>query len=214
MTSNASPLHGLYAITDPLLLPGDQLLAGVEAALRGGARFIQYRDKTASAATKYEQARALRPLCRRYGAYLIINDDVALALAVDADGVHLGQHDGRLAAARAALPGKLLGVTCHASLELAAAAATCADYLAFGRFFASATKPSAPPCELATLTAARARFALPLLAIGGVTPDNGGQLRAAGASLLAAIHGVFGGQDIEAAARRYAALFADANGAS
>ncbi|NQD39091.1 thiamine phosphate synthase [Permianibacter sp. IMCC34836] len=203
-----APLSGLYAITDPNLLHGDRLLAGVEAALRGGARVIQYRDKAASPAEQRERALALRACCHRHGGKLLINDDVALALAVDADGVHLGQSDGQLAAARAALPGKLLGVTCHSSLELAAAAAAAgADYLAFGRFFPSQTKPSAPPCDVATLTAARHRFALPLLAIGGVTPDNGGQLRKAGADLLAAIHGVFGADDIEAAARRYAALF-------
>lgn len=201
-------LTGLYAITDPQLLPGPRLLAGVEAALRGGARYIQYRDKTATAAEQAERALALRALCRQHHGYLLINDDVALALAVDADGVHLGQSDGQLTTARAALPGKLLGVTCHASLELAAtAAAAGADYLAFGRFFPSQTKPTAPPCELATLTAARARFSLPLLAIGGVTPDNGGHLRTAGADLLAAIHGVFGVDDIEAAAGRYAVLF-------
>lgn len=201
-------LSGLYAITDPALLSGPRLVPGVEAALRGGARFIQYRDKTASPAEQYQRAQALRECCHRHGGKLLINDDVALALAVDADGVHLGQSDGQLAAARAALPGKLLGVTCHGSLELAAtAAAAGADYLAFGRFFPSQTKPTAPPCDITTLTAARARFALPLLAIGGVTPDNGDQLRAAGADLLAAIHGVFGADDIAAAARRYAVLF-------
>ena len=202
-------LQGLYAITDPVLLPVERLLPAVAAALRGGARFLQYRDKLASAAEREQRARVLLALCRQQGAKLLINDDVALARTVDADGVHLGQSDGDLAAARAALPGKLLGVTCHDSLELAArAAAEGADYLAFGRFYPSQTKPSAPPCTLATLSEARARFALPLLAIGGVTPDNGGHLRAAGADLLAAIHGVFGADDVEAAARRYAALFA------
>ncbi len=202
------PLTGLYVITDPALLPADRLLAGVSAALRGGARFVQYRDKTASADERVARAGLLRQLCRQHGAALLINDDVELALAVDADGVHLGQSDGDLAAARQALPGKLLGVTCHDSLPLARqAAAAGADYLAFGRFFPSHTKPSAPPCALNTLTTARAEFALPLLAIGGVTPDNGAQLRAAGADLLAVIHGVFGADDVEAAARRYASLF-------
>ena len=202
-------LAGLYAITDPALLPGERLFTAVAAALRGGARFIQYRDKTASPAEQLSRALGLKALCREHpGSRLLINDDVALALAADADGVHLGQSDGDLAAARAALPGKILGVTCHSSLDLAARAVSAgADYLAFGRFFPSQTKPSAPPCELTTLITARSRFALPLLAIGGVTPDNGGHLRAAGADLLAAIHGVFGADDVEAAARRYAALF-------
>ncbi len=201
-------LTGLYVITDPALLPADRLLAAVSAALRGGARLVQYRDKPATATERFTRASALQQLCRQHGARLLINDDVELARAVDADGVHLGQSDGDLAAARAALPGKLLGVTCHGSLELAErAAAAGADYLAFGRFFPSRTKPSAPPCPVATLTVARTRFALPLLAIGGVTPDNGAQLRAAGADLLAVIHGVFGADDIEAAARRYSTLF-------
>lgn len=202
------PLSGLYAITDPDLLPPERLLPAVAAALRGGARFIQYRDKHATPLQQRERALALRELCHRHGARLLINDDVELAVAVAADGVHLGQSDGDLVAARAALPGKLLGVTCHDSLTLAQHAADAgADYLAFGRFFPSRTKPGAPPCALATLQEARSRFALPLLAIGGVTPDNGGQLRTAGADLLAAIHGVFGADDIEAAARRYSALF-------
>ncbi len=199
-------LRGLYAITDPGLLPGERLLTGVEAALRGGARVIQYRDKLANANERRERAKRLLDCCHHYGALLFINDDAELAQQVGADGVHRGQSDD----AHQPLPvGLLSGVTCHGDLALAErAAAHGVDYLAFGRFFDSPTKPTAPPCSLATLQAARTRFALPLLVIGGVTPDNGAPLIAAGADMIAAISGVFAADDIEAAARRYTQLFA------
>lgn len=198
-------LRGLYAITDPLLLPGERLYTGVAAALRGGARCIQYRDKTATPTQKHERAQQLLTLCRRFDALFFINDDLTLAEQIGADGVHRGQSDE---AKRTPTRALLIGTTCHGDLALAdAAVAHGAHYLAFGRFFASPTKPNAPPCSLATLQAARQRFERPLLAIGGVTPDNGAPLIAAGADMIAAISGVFGADDIEAAARRYTQLF-------
>jgi thiamine-phosphate pyrophosphorylase len=203
-------LSGLYAITpDALLRDPPRLLAAVAAAVRGGARLIQYRDKFHTGDARLALARALRQTCHAGGARLIVNDDAQLAHAAGADGVHLGAGDGSLAAARAQLGVQaLIGATCGNSLDRARAAiAEGADYVAFGRLFASNTKPDAPPAELATLRAARRELATPVCAIGGITPDNAPQVIAAGADLIAAVDGVFGAADIEAAARAYARLW-------
>jgi thiamine-phosphate pyrophosphorylase len=206
---NLKPLRGLYAITDATLTPGDALIPAVAAALRGGARVIQYRDKRADAARRDEEAAALAALCAAHGALLIVNDDVELAAAAGAAGVHLGRDDPQLHAARRRLgAAAIIGVSCYNELARAqAAAAEGADYVAFGRFFPSRTKPGAVAATPELLTAARRALDLPLVAIGGITPDNGAQLLAAGADMLAVIHAVFGQPDIEAAARRFADLF-------
>lgn len=203
-------LRGLYVITDSALLGGsDRLVPAVAAAIAGGAALVQYRDKSADAGRRRWEAEDLAMLCRPLGIPLIINDDVALAVAVGAGGVHLGLEDGDIAAARAALgPAAIIGATCHADLERAQAAVEAgADYVAFGRFFPSRTKPGAPPATLALLREARARLRVPLCAIGGVTPENAPELVAAGADLLAVVHGVFGQPDIRAAAAAYAGVF-------
>lgn len=205
------PLRGLYAITDARLLADGRLLPYAEAALRGGARLLQYRDKSRDDARRHREAEALRACCERHGAHLIINDDAELAARLGV-GVHLGQEDGSLAAARALLGRQaLIGATCHARLELAeAAAAEGASYVAFGRFFDSATKPSAPGASPALLETARARLGLPLVAIGGVTLDNAPALIARGASLVAVVHALFAADDaaeVERRARAFSALF-------
>ncbi len=196
---------GLYAITDG---PRADLLGAVRQALEGGARLLQYRDKTADAPRRLDEAHALRALCRTHGAALIVNDDVALAAAVGADGVHLGREDGELAAARATLGERaIIGVSCYNSLERARALAGAgADYLAFGAFFPSPTKPHAPRAtpELLRQAAALGR---PLVAIGGITPDNAPSLVAAGADYLAVISALFRADDVRAAAQRIAALY-------
>ena len=181
----SQPLQGLYAITDPQLTPGDRVLSAAEAALRGGATLLQYRDKPADADTRRHRAARLALLCKDYGARFIVNDDAALAAEVEADGVHLGQSDGAVGRARMLLgDDKLIGVSCHGRLDLAQKAADeGADYLALGRFFESRTKPGAPPASLDTLREARRRFSLPLVAIGGVNPHNARQLIEAGADL-------------------------------
>lgn len=204
---NAS-LQGLYAITpDALVRDPPRLLTAVTAAMRGGARLIQYRDKINPPDARITIAAALLARCRDAGARLIINDDATLAASVGADGVHLGAGDGSLAAARALLGADaVIGATCGNSLERARRAiAAGADYIAFGRFFASVTKPDAPPAALATLQAARDELGVPICAIGGITPANLAAVIAAGADCIAAIDGVFGGDDIEAAARAYVA---------
>ena len=117
-------IHGLYAITDPALIPDRQLLPAAEAALRGGARLLQYRDKTATPEQRRQRAAQLQTLCRHHGALFLVNDDPALAAEIDADGVHIGQSDGGIARARRLLgPGKIIGVTCHSDLTLAEQAA-------------------------------------------------------------------------------------------
>ena len=203
-------LRGLYAITDSELLKG-KLLPYVEAALKGGATLLQYRDKSNDDARRLREAEALRELCNRYGAALIINDDAELAARLGV-GLHLGQDDGSLSVARALLGRKaIIGSTCHAQLELAEAAAReGASYVAFGRFFDSNTKPGAPNASVELLAAAKAKINLPIVAIGGVTLDNAPTLIAQGASMVAVVHGLFGAEsaaEVERRARAFSALF-------
>jgi thiamine-phosphate pyrophosphorylase len=197
--------RGLYVITDG---PRPNLLEVVALALAGGARLLQYRDKTTDHSRRLTEARAIRALCVARGVPMIINDDVALALATGAAGVHLGEDDGDVAAARAELgPEAIIGVSCYDSLDRARQLALGgADYLAFGAFFPSPTKPHArrAPFELLRQTAA---LRLPRVAIGGITPDNGGSLIDAGADYLAVISAVFGDPDVRGAARRFTDLF-------
>ncbi len=201
-------IAGLYAIT-PDLADTDDLLYRVRAALAGGARVLQYRNKTADPQLRLTQARALQSLCVARGVPLIINDHLDVALAVDAAGLHLGGDDGDIAAARARLgTGKLLGVSCYDRLELAEAAlAAGADHIAFGSFFVSSIKPDAvrPPPDL--VTRAKKRFAVPVVGIGGITPANAPQLISAGIDAVAVISAVFAAPDIEAAAREFQSLF-------
>lgn len=203
-------LRGLYAITDSELLKG-RLLPYVEAALKGGATLLQYRDKSTDDARRLREAEALRELCNRYGAALIINDDAELAARLGV-GLHLGQTDGSLSVARALLGRKaIIGGTCHAQLELAdAAAREGASYVAFGRFFNSNTKPGAPAADVELLDAAKTRINLPIVAIGGVTLDNAPALIAHGASMVAVVHGLFSADsaaEVERRARAFSDLF-------
>jgi thiamine-phosphate pyrophosphorylase len=202
-------IHGLYAIADSAYLDAARFVPAVRAALEGGARVIQYRDKKSDGATREHIARELSALCHSFNAPLIINDDVALARAVGAAGVHLGRDDPHIAAAREALgPDAMIGVSCYNELDRARAAeAAGADYVAFGRFFPSRTKPQAVPASLDLLRTARAALRIPIVAIGGITPDNGRTLIEAGADALAVIEGVFGQSDTRVAAERYAMLF-------
>ena len=203
-------LRGLYAITDSQLLAG-KLLPFVEAALKGGVKLLQYRDKSIDEARRLREAEALRECCTRYGVALIINDDAELAARLGV-GLHLGQSDGSLSVARALLGRHaIIGGTCHAQLELAETAAKeGASYVAFGRFFNSTTKPGAPAANVELLQAAKARINLPIVAIGGVTLDNAPALIAQGASMLAVVHGLFGADsadEVERRARAFSQLF-------
>ncbi len=190
-------LAGLYAIT-PDEPRTDILVGKVGQALRGGASVVQYRNKTASPALHREQGHALAALCREAGAAFIVNDDLALALELGADGAHLGADDGNLADARRCLgQSRLLGASCYNRIELATAAAQAGvDYLAFGSVFSSVTKPGAVSAPLAIFAQARRSFALPLVAIGGITLQNAPQVFAAGADAVAVISALFDAGDI------------------
>ena len=203
-------LSGLYAVT-PDLADTTELLRRVGQALPGGVQLLQYRNKPAAAALRREQAGALLALCRAQGVPLVINDDLQLALEIGADGAHLGREDGDLAAARAALgPGKLLGISCYDDIGRAREAKRVgADYVAFGSFFASPTKPGAVRAPLTLLGAAKAELGLPVCAIGGITLQNAPQLIAAGADLLAVITDLFEAPDIRARAAAYTSLFSE-----
>ncbi len=203
-----SVIQGLYAVT-PDEADTQTLVTQVAAAIKGGARFVQYRNKTAAPALRREQALALKALCDAHGASLIINDHVELAHEVDAAGVHLGAEDGGATAARAELAaGKLIGISCYDRLDLARAAqAGGADYVAFGSFFASRIKPAAVRAPLALLAQARSELRVPIVAIGGITLDNARELVDSGAEALAVISAVFDAPDVALAARRFTAMF-------
>ncbi|OGA19683.1 MAG: thiamine-phosphate diphosphorylase [Betaproteobacteria bacterium RIFCSPLOWO2_12_FULL_63_13] len=201
-------MAGLYAITpeDP---DTHRLAEKLTAAIAGGARLFQYRNKSPDRAARRTQAESLLGLCRDAGATLIVNDDLELALAIGADGVHLGRDDGSVAAARARLgERKLLGVSCYDSIELArAGVAQGADYVAFGSAFASPTKPSAVRAPTALFTQARAELRVPIVAIGGITPENAPIIIEAGADAIAVITAVFGAVDTAAAAAAFCRHF-------
>jgi thiamine-phosphate pyrophosphorylase len=201
-----SALRGLYLITPDA--PDSRVLLARVAPVLPHATCLQYRNKRATGPARLEQADALRALCSDAGIPLIINDDAALAAAVGADGVHLGEHDGAVAAARALLgQDAIIGVSCYDDLRRAFdAAAQGADYVAFGAFYPSATKPLARQAPLDLLQRART-IGLPQVAIGGITPENARFVIAAGADMTAVISGVFDAPDPVAAARAYAACF-------
>lgn len=203
-------LYGLYAITPAALARDPQrLYAAVAAALAGGARLLQYRDKTSDVAQRRDIARELLKLCRRRQVPLIINDDAQLAAEVEADGVHVGMSDTPLAQARALLGERaIIGVTCGNQIDRARAARQGgASYVSFGRFFDSRTKPNAPPAAIETLKEARQTIGIPICAIGGITPKNAAPLIEAGAGMVAAVGGLFDAPDIKAAAQEYSSLF-------
>ncbi len=203
-------LRGLYAITPDTADTG-HLIVLVRQALRGGVRLVQYRNKAADPALRRLQAQALLALCRDLGVVLIINDDLDLALEVDADGVHLGRDDGAIAAARSRLgDGRMLGVSCYDQLQRAReAAGEGADYVAFGSVFASPSKPGAVRSPLALLTEAKRELGLPVAAIGGITVDSAPAVIAAGADLLAVISDLFDAPDVADRARAYGRLFSE-----
>ena len=201
--------RGLYAITDPTLTPPPRMPDEVRAALTGGAVMIQYRDKQSRPVERRVLAGALLRLCREARVPLIINDDLALAAELGADGVHLGRDDGDIEEARALLgPRVLIGVSCYNEFARAEAAARAgADYVAFGRFFPSRTKPEARQADVSLLQRARRELSIPVAAIGGIDATNGAELIAAGADLLAVVDGVFGRGDTCTAAAGIAALW-------
>lgn len=203
------PLRGLYAITPDEPDTG-RLLARVAPVLETGPALLQYRNKRADAALQRVQACALLRACRQHGVPLVINDDWRLAAEIGADGAHVGGEDGDLQDARRGLgAGALLGASCYDSLDRARAAAEAgADYIAFGAFFPSGTKPGARRAGLDLLRDS-ADLGLPRAAIGGITPDNACLVVDAGADLVAVIGGIFDAPDPRTAALALLACLKD-----
>lgn len=206
------PKKGLYAITKTANQSLQQICDAVLAAINGGAVIIQYRNKHPFRDTfpvdPQKIARHLLEICRSNNVPLIINDDVNLAATVGADGVHLGKDDPYIEAASNKLGNDaIIGISCYNDLERAKQAQQQgASYVAFGRFFPSRTKPHAPTADIETLTLAKQQLKIPIVAIGGILPENGSQLIAAGADFLAVIDGVFA-DDPEQSAKNYSRLF-------
>jgi thiamine-phosphate pyrophosphorylase len=199
----------LYAITDSILMPDERLYSSVEATLKAGCRWIQYREKSQDASKRLTEATRLLQICNRYSSSFIINDDVSLAKKIKAHGVHLGQGDGDVPQARKLLgDDAIIGVTCHNSLDLARQAIDDgASYIAFGRFFSSNTKPTAKDAPLDLLTSARRLFPnIKIVAIGGITTENARIVLDAGAHKIAVCHGLFSAQDIATQTKRFIEL--------
>ena len=199
---------GLYAIT-PEAADTASLLAMTRQALVGGARLIQYRSKTDDVALRLEQAQSLARLCAEFDVPFIINDYPDLALEVDADGVHLGKGDAPITQARRKLgPGKIIGISCYERLEHAVEAERQgADYVAFGAFFASVTKPDAVSAPPDLLRHAKQKLRIPIVAIGGIIPENAGELIRQGADAVAVSNALFNARHIGSAAEKFSLLF-------
>jgi thiamine-phosphate pyrophosphorylase len=207
----SADIRGLYAVT-PDELDTARLVRLVEAAVRGGARLVQYRNKIAADELRIEQATALLRVCRAADVPLIVNDHLEVARAISADGLHLGRDDGDIAGARAALPRAILGVSCYNEIDRAVTAMReGADYVAFGRFFESTTKPGAIRASLALVKAAKAQVKLPVVGIGGISLANSPELIAGGVDAVAVVSALFSAQDVQATARAFARLFEQAN---
>lgn len=202
------PLSGLYAITAQ---PQDSssLLEQVGMALAGGARIVQYRDKSDDHAKRLQEAQALLELCHTHEVPLIINDDIQLASRINADGVHLGQQDKHLGVARSLLgTDSIIGISCYNDFSLAQqAAADGADYVAFGAFYPSGSKPQAKPARLDLLLRAKQQLQVPTVAIGGISLHNAAPLLHAGADMLAVIQGLFDSPEIQDTAAAFRVLF-------
>lgn len=191
-----SPIRGLYLVTDH----GDRLAERVEAAIDGGVRIVQYRNKGRDRAQRFAVGEELRDLCRRRGVIFIVNDDLDLALELKADGVHLGQDDGDPRAARRELgPGKIIGVSTHTLEEALAAQAAGADYIGFGAMFPTNSKEIEHLAGPEGLAAIRDRVMIPIVAIGGITPTNLRTLKNVGSKCVAVCSAIIGKKDVRSA---------------
>ena len=197
----------LYAVTDRAWLNGVALESQVADAIAGGAGIVQLREKALDDAAFLAEARWFVPLCKKLGAVSIINDNVEIALASGADGVHVGQEDMAAVKARAALgPGKIVGVSVHNVDEALAAQAAGADYLGIGAAFASHTKAEAKPLSKEMIRAVTAAVRIPVVAIGGIKADNILQLSGCGLDGVAVVSALFAQADVKAAARQMLSL--------
>lgn len=197
----------LYAVTDKSWLRGATLYEQVEEALKGGATFVQLRDKELTGEALLKEARELKELCQRYQVPFVMNDNVEAALQVDADGVHVGQSDMEASEARKRLgEGKLIGVTVRTVEQALRAEASGADYLGAGAVFSTGTKKDAVVMERKTLRAICGAVDIPVIAIGGINASNMLELQGNGLSGVAVVSALFARQDIRVAARDLRAL--------
>jgi len=208
-------LNGLYVITDTTRFRREALVEAVGEAIAGGARVVQYRDKSDEPGRRRDEAGALAELCRHHRRPFIVNDDVDLAIAVGADGVHLGRDDAPLEETRARFTAAgldaIIGVSCYADrLRAERAAADGADYLAFGAMFPSPTKPQAPGAPAEVLGWAHEALDRPVCGIGGITSANVGELMAYRPDMIAVISEVFAAPDIRAATEALCSAMATA----
>ncbi len=202
-------IQGLYAIThhDDQDLP--VLLEDCKAALSGGAKLLQFRDKSSNSREKLIRAKALRKMCEHYQVPLIINDDIELCLKAKAHGVHLGLDDSSIQDARKILgESAFIGATCHNDLNRAQQAQSArASYIALGRFFPSKSKPDAKHADIECIQTIKEHCSLPIVAIGGITLDNANSLIQQGADSIAVIDGLFSSEDIKQQAQAFNGLF-------
>ena len=196
-------LDGLYLVADTAFCRERDLEQAVQAALQGGVRIVQYRDKSTDHERRQREAAALATVCAKHDAVFLVNDDVALAAESGADGVHLGKDDADVADARERLgPGAIIGASCYNEFSRAEAAGKAgADYVAFGSVFPSPVKPEAPRAPLDLFEQARAELDIPVCAIGGINATNIAEVAAAGAHMFAVISALLDAPDITGAAQ-------------
>ncbi len=202
-------ISGVYAITDENLISESAFIPTIKNAISGGIQTLQYRAKRLNLKTQIKQCQLLKALCQQYNVTFIINDNINIALDVDANGVHLGKTDSSISAARKILGDtKIIGVSSYNNIEMALAAQKQgANYIAFGRFFPSTTKPHAPVANISTLSQAKDTLKIPIVAIGGINHTNGQLLIENGADSIAVINSIFGQTDTYLAAKRLSHLF-------
>ncbi|MGG1876744.1 thiamine phosphate synthase [Paenibacillus cisolokensis] len=194
----------LYAITGENFHPGRDLVEVMEEAILGGADILQFRDKTSSKAEMLHKAKALRVLTRKYGIPYIVNDDVELALEVDADGIHLGQGDMPIEEARRRVGGKIIGISTHALEEARLAEQQGADYIGAGPVYATKTKADAvSPVGLSYITEVAENISIPFVAIGGIKLSNVDEVIRAGARRVCAISEIVGSDDVAGTCRAF-----------
>lgn len=204
---------GLYLITDQYIVKGLSHIQIAEAALSGGVRFIQYREKLLSKRESFNIALELRNLTNKFNAALIINDDVDIAMTVNADGVHLGQDDLPVQTARRVIgENKIIGLSTHSLKDAAAAQDSGADYIAIGPIFKSTTKDVRSPLGADIIRAVKKISKLPVIAIGGINEENVGDVMQAGADGAAIISAIISKPDITASVREFIRKIESASG--
>lgn len=205
-------ISGLYAITPDLENTND-LLNKVQQALEGRVQLIQYRNKLANEILRRKQAKLLLQLCREYGIPLVINDHLDLAIEIDADGLHVGQDDISVTQARNQFgQDKIIGASCYNNLDLAVQAEKeGADYVAFGAFFSSLTKPNTISVTMDLVDQAKKKISLPIVAIGGIKLANARTVIQGGCAAVAVCNDLFHTENIKATATQYSQLFAENN---